>query len=290
MADPTDNIAGTLRAATARLAGKSDTARLDAELLMAHALGCTRSEMLLRQADLPVPVEFAGLLARRMADEPVAYITGHQDFWDLTLAVTPDVLIPRADSETLIEVAGDAFAGRGGPGRVLDLGTGSGALLLAALSAFPKAIGLGVDASAAALAVAAGNARGLGFAECTDFRHLNWRDAGWAEALCGPFDLILCNPPYVENDAALAPMVAAHEPHSALFAGPDGLDEYRILIPAVPGLLAPEGIAAFEIGYTQTQAISDMASKAGLITELRRDLGGNPRCLRFSLGIMKTGG
>lgn len=290
MADPTDNIAGTLRAATARLAGKSDTARLDAELLMAHALGCTRSEMLLRQADLPVPVEFAGLLARRMADEPVAYITGHQDFWDLTLAVTPDVLIPRADSETLIEVAVDAFAGRGGPGRVLDLGTGSGALLLAALSAFPKAIGLGVDASAAALAVAAGNARGLGFAERTDFRHLNWRDAGWAEALCGPFDLILCNPPYVEDDATLAPMVAAHEPHSALFAGPDGLDEYRILIPAVPGLLAPEGIAAFEIGYTQTQAISDMASKAGLITELRRDLGGNPRCLRFSLGIMKTGG
>ena len=98
MADPSDNIAGTLRAATARLAGMSDTVRLDVELLMAHALGCTRSEMLLRQADLAVPAEFAGLLARRMADEPVAYITGHQDFWDLTLAVTPDVLIPRADS------------------------------------------------------------------------------------------------------------------------------------------------------------------------------------------------
>lgn len=290
MADPTDNIAGTLRAATARLAGMSDTARLDAELLMAHALGCTRSKMLLRQADLAVPVEFSGLLARRMADEPVAYITGHQDFWDLTLAVTPDVLIPRADSETLIEVAVDAFSGRDEPGRVLDLGTGSGALLLAALSAFRTAIGLGVDASAAALAVAAGNARRLGFAERTDFRHLNWRDAGCAEALCGAFDLILCNPPYIEDDATLAPMVAAHEPHSALFAGPDGLDDYRILIPAIPGLLAPEGIAAFEIGYTQTQAVSDMASKAGLITELRRDLGGNPRCLRFSLGIMKTGG
>lgn len=290
MAVPTETIAAALRVAAVRLAGVSETPRLDAELLMAHALGCTRSELLLRQADLAVPVQFAGYLARRAADEPVAYIIGHQDFWDLTLAVTPDVLIPRADSETLIEAAIDAFAGREGPRRILDLGTGSGALLLAALSVFPAATGLGVDASAAALAVAAGNADACGFAERAEFRHLDWRDAGWVEVLGGPFDLILCNPPYVEDTATLTPMVAAHEPHSALFAGPDGLSDYRILIPAIPALLAADGIAIFEIGFNQAQSVSDLASKAGLSTEMRRDLGGNARCLRFSLGIGEAGG
>ncbi len=285
MAAGPDSIADTLRAATARLAAVSETARLDAEILMAHALGCSRSDMLMRQHDLAVPDSFAALVERRAMSEPVAYIRGVQEFWDLTLAVTPDVLIPRGDSETLIEAAVEAFAGRGGPNRILDLGTGSGALLLAAMSAFPEAHGVGVDASAAALAVAESNAHALGFGERAEFRHLSWKDAGWTNALHGPFDLILCNPPYVEDAANLAPMVADHEPHSALFAGPDGLDDYRVLIPFIPTLLARNGVAIFEIGFTQTQAVSDLASKAGLSTEMRRDLAGNPRCLRFSLGI-----
>lgn len=278
-------VSQTLRSAAAALAAISDTARLDAELLMAHALGVSRSGLLLQQADLAVPARFAGLLARRIGHEPVAYITGCQDFWDLTLAVTPDVLIPRGDSETLIETAIDAFAGRDGPARVLDLGTGSGALLLAALSAFPAATGVGIDASERALAVAERNTQALGFGQRALFQRANWRGEGWADGL-GEFDLILCNPPYVEESAELAPMVAAHEPHSALYAGSDGLGDYRIVIPAIPALLAPHGIAVFEIGFTQADAVSDLASKAGLSTEMRRDLSGNPRCLRFSLGIM----
>lgn len=282
-----DTIAETLRTATAQLAAVSETPRLDAEILMAHVLGCSRADMLMRQHDLQVPDSFAALVERRAGAEPIAYIRGVQEFWDLTLTVTPDVLIPRGDSETLIEVAVTAFAGRGEPKRVLDLGTGSGALLLAALSAFPDATGIGVDASVAALAVAKGNAAKLGFGDRAAFQHVDWRAAGWTQGL-GRFDLILCNPPYVEDDATLAPTVVEHEPHSALFAGVDGLDDYRVLMPQIPAMLAPNGIAVFEIGYTQTEAVSNLASKAGLSTEMRRDLGGNPRALRFSLGIMSS--
>lgn len=280
-------LPATLRDAAARLAAVSDTPRLDAELLMAHALGVTRSAMLLQQADLAAPDGFASMVERRMGHEPVAYITGRQAFWDLELTVTPDVLIPRSDSETLIEAAAAAFAGRSGPERVLDLGTGSGALLLAALSVFPQATGIGIDASGGALAVASGNANALGFGGRSEWLHQSWRDDGWRDGL-GRFDLVLCNPPYVEDDADLAQMVSAHEPHSALFAGRDGLDDYRILIPQIPSLLAPNGIAIFEIGHSQADAVSDLARQSGLSTEMRRDLAGKPRALRFSLGIGGT--
>lgn len=256
---------------------------------MAHALGLTRAEMLMRQRDLAVPAGFADLVARRAKAEPVAYIRGFQEFWDLTLAVTPDVLIPRADSETLIEWAIDAFAANSGPARVLDLGTGSGALLLAALSVFPKASGVGVDASAAALCVALDNAKRLGFADRTEFRRLNWHEEDWTTGI-GRFDLVLCNPPYVENSAELDATVMLHEPHSALFAGDEGLDDYEVLLPQLGALLKPGGTAIFEIGYRQTDAVSDLARHAGLSTAMRRDLGGNPRCVRFSLGIAETRG
>ena len=278
-------LASVLRDATSRLSGVSDTPRLDAELLLAHAIGCDRSALLLRQHELATPEGFFALIARRLDHEPVAYIIGRQAFWDLDLAVTPDVLIPRAYSETLIDAALEAFGHRDAPAaRILDLGTGSGALLLAALSAFPHAVGVGIEASESALAVASDNAQHLGFATRSEWLHRSWRDKGWSNGL-GQFDLILCNPPYIEDDAALDPMVAEYEPHEALFAGAAGLDDYRILLPFIPALLLPDGVAIFEIGHTQTDAVSELASKAGLSTEMRRDLAGKPRALRFSLGF-----
>ncbi len=274
-----DMIPTKLREAAVRLADSSDTPRLDAELLMAHALGIDRSTMLLRQSDLGVPSKFSALIERRMAHEPVAYITGTQDFWDLKLCVTPDVLIPRSDSETLIEAAVAAFTNGAPPSSILDLGTGSGALLLAALSCFAAAHGVGVDASSLAVAVAQGNATRLGFAERAVFHHLSWHDDSWADAVGGPFDLILCNPPYVETLAALAPMVVDYEPHSALFAGAEGLDDYRILMPFIPALLKADGIAIFEIGASQAKQVMDIAVKSGLECALHLDLAGNPRAL-----------
>lgn len=277
-------LASILREATIALEGISPTPRLDAELLLAHALGIDRSAMLLRQHDLNAPDGFAELLARRLADEPVAYITGVQPFWDLELRVTPDVLIPRADSETLLEAAVDWVGTRNKPKRILDLGTGSGALLLAALSLFPAAEGIGIDASQAALAVASDNAVWLSLADRARFGLRDWTKAGWYEGL-GQFDLILCNPPYIEDSFKLAPMVAVHEPHSALFAGAEGLDDYRILIPLLRSLLNPDGAAFFEIGYNQAESVSILGAEAGFSTELRHDLAGNPRVIRFSLGI-----
>ena len=269
------NLATALRDAAAKLACVSETARLDAELLMAHALGLSRSDMLFRQSELAAPKGFDAMIERRLAHEPVAYITGEQDFWDLTLRVTPAVLIPRSDSETLIEAALEGPA----PAQILDLGTGSGALLLAALSAFPDAEGTAIDASATALDVARANAEALGFAHRAQFHHLSWLEPLWAEKLGQQYDLILCNPPYVESDADLAPMVAGHEPHSALFAGPDGLDDYRVLMPAIPALLTNGGRAILEIGYEQADAVGHLAEMSGLNATVRHDLSGKARAL-----------
>ena len=267
-----------LNAATARLEAVSDSPRLDAELLLAHALGVSREAMLLGNLDAAVPPAFAPLLARRMAHEPLAYITGTRDFWTITLHVAPGVLIPRPDSETLIEAALAHF-GKAGPKRVLDLGTGSGALLLAALTEWPDAGGLGIDASVGGLAIARQNAAALGLSDRANFRRGNW-----AEGITEQFDLILCNPPYVEAAAALPRDVRDYEPASALFAGVDGLDDYRQIIPQLPALIAPGGIACLEIGYTQAGAVSALVELVGLKVQLKHDLAGHPRCLILSAG------
>lgn len=266
-------IAAALRKAAAQLVAVSDSARLDAELLLAHALGVERATLLIDPTRFAVPDNFASLVERRLTHEPVAYILGYRDFWTIRLLVGSGVLIPRADSETLIEAALAHF-GAAGPKRILDLGTGPGTLLLAALSEFPAATGLGIDRSDDALAFAHANAAALGLAGRATFRCGDWT-AGLAEQ----FDLILCNPPYIEADAALMPDVADHEPPAALFAGPDGLDDYRRIIPALPDLLASGALAVLEIGASQRAAVSQIADVHGLSVACRRDLAGRDRAL-----------
>lgn len=270
----------TLRAAAVALGETSDTPRLDAELLMAEALGVSRSDLLLRHTRESVPPGFAALLERRRGHEPIAYILGHQEFFGLEFRVSPAVLIPRGDSEVLIEAA---LAARPDAARVLDCGTGSGALLLTVLHRLARAQGVGIDRSTEALAVAQGNAERLHLDGRARMALADWDQPGWSEALGGPFDLILANPPYVEAEAALAPSVQVHEPHGALFAGPEGLDAYRVLIPQLPGLLAPGGVAVVEIGATQAEAVAAIAAEAGFTHRLHRDLGDRARVVELSL-------
>ena len=268
-----ERIRAALSRATMALKPLSDTAGLDAEVLMAHAIGVSREAMLLHHLEHDSPPSFDSLLARRLDAEPVAYIVGRRDFWTIELEVAPGVLIPRADSETLIEAAVAHF-GSMGPTRVIDLGTGSGALLLAALAEWPGATGVGIDLSDEALAIAAANAERLGLAPRAAFVK-----ADWAYGVEGPFDLILCNPPYVESGATLSREVAAYEPATALYAGPDGLADYRRLAPQLCRLLGEGGLAAIEIGATQTLAVSALLAEQGLLTFVRRDLAGRDRCI-----------
>lgn len=262
-----------LAIATRALAATSDTPRLDAELLMAHALGISREDLLLRHLDAPIPSAFAALLARRLAHEPIAYITGVRAFWTIALAVGPGVLIPRPDSETLIEAAVAHFRGRA-PATILDLGTGPGTLLLAALAEWPEARGLGIDVSDDALAYAVRNAENLGMADRVAFAI-----GDWAAGVADRFDLVLCNPPYVATGDDLPADVAGHEPPPALFAGPDGLDAYPILASQIPHLIAPGGMAAVEIGHDQAAAVSALFAARGLICHIAQDLAGRDRAL-----------
>jgi release factor glutamine methyltransferase len=280
-ADPAGTIGFFLCQAGQRLRGAAiEAPRLEARRLLAHVLGTTE-EALLRDPRAAVPADkaqhFATLLARRVAHEPFAYLTGRVGFWTLELEVSPATLIPRADSETLVEAALAACPDKGAGLRVLDLGTGTGALLLAVLSEFPAANGIGIDLKPAAAALAARNAARLGLAARARFL-----TGDWAAALAGQFDLILCNPPYIESAAiaGLMPEVARHEPASALDGGADGLAAYRRIIADLPRLLAPRGVAVLELGAGQQAAVEALGLAAGLTPEAcRADLGGVPRAL-----------
>lgn len=267
-------IAQALREAAAVLAEASITARIDAERLMAHMLGVSRSDLLLRHMDRAVPEGFARLVARRAAHEPMAYLLGEESFHGLTFRVGSGVLIPRPDSEVLVDAA---LACRPDARRVLDCGTGSGALLLAVLARLEQASGVGVDRSAEALAAARANAKALGLESRAQMVLADWDEPGWADVLGGPFDLLLANPPYVEAGAALEPSVRDYEPAGALFAGADGLDTYRSLLPQISSLLTPGGQALVEIGAAQADAVRALASGAGLAMMLHRDLADRPR-------------
>jgi release factor glutamine methyltransferase len=255
-------------------------ARLDARLLLAHALGATPDEILSRRGDRPMATavaDFERMVTRRLAREPVSRIRGQREFWSLEFEIGPDTLDPRPDSETVVEAALDRLTDRGAAWRVLDLGTGSGCLLLALLSELPAAAGLGVDRSPGALAVAAANARRLGL----DGR-CRFLCGDWAVGVDGPFDLIVANPPYIPcaDIAALAPEVRNHDPILALSGGADGLDAYRAIAAELPRLLAAGGHAVMELGMGQAEAVAEIAVAAGLaVSAARPDLGGVLRAL-----------
>jgi release factor glutamine methyltransferase len=276
-------IAEHLAAATATLAAL-DSPRREAQLLLAHATGLDPTA-LLRERDRVIDAPgFDAMVARRAAREPLALITGRQGFWTLDLEVSADTLIPRADSEALIEAALAAFPERA-VGRVLDLGTGTGCLLLATLTEFPAAWGVGVDLSPAAAALARRNAASLGLANrCAVMA------GDWATALRGTFDLVLSNPPYIAADAiaGLMPEVSRYEPRRALDGGADGLGAYRRILAALPALLAPGGVAILELGAGQEADVAALACLEGLAPDgARPDLNGTARALPVRLATAK---
>jgi len=260
--------------AARQLSDTSDTARLDAELLMAEALHIDRDRLILSPPDRAVPKRFWTMVKRRSKGEPVAYITGRRAFWNIDLHVGPGVLVPRPDSEVLIASAIEHFGASPGPSRILDLGTGPGTLLLAALDVWAGATGVGVDLSRRALSYASANARRLGFESRAKLKIGNW-----AEAMTATFDLILCNPPYVAEGAALGPGVREYEPGEALIAGDSGLESYRALAPQLPRLLNKGGLAAVEIGYDQAEKVRPMLAREGLNARIAVDLADRPRAV-----------
>ncbi|WP_395673631.1 peptide chain release factor N(5)-glutamine methyltransferase [Inquilinus sp.] len=283
-------IAEALRDGTARLAAAGiDSALSDARILLMHALGIDRTGLLSRAGEAVPPdaaTRYAASLDRRAAREPVSRILGHREFWSLDFALGPATLDPRPDSETLVEAALAAIpAGRppsSQPLRVLDLGTGTGCLLLAVLHDRPTAFGIGVDRSEEAARTARDNARALGLADRAAFTV-----GDWATALAGRFDLVLSNPPYIPDSdiATLEPEVREHDPHLALSGGADGLDAYRALAAALPDLLAPGGTAVVELGIGQAADVAALFRAAGLdIAGTPHDLAGIPRCVVATWG------
>lgn len=263
-------------AAQLRAAGV-ESARLDARVLLAKAKEISPEDVFASPELRPREHDrFCALIARRAAREPLAYITGRKEFWSLPFAVGPGVLIPRAETETLVEAALRHF-GRDASLRVLDIGTGSGCLLIAFLSERALANGVGIDVSDAALAWAHANART--HAVSTRCRV---EKASWEPASAEPFDVIVVNPPYltaIEFEES-APEIRSWEPRSALVGGADGFDAIRALAPVLSRRLAPEGKAFVEIGAGQAPVAAEILEHAGLdVREVIPDLSGIPRCL-----------
>ncbi len=268
--------AAALTEITARLkAAGIEEPRREARLILAAALGTNAAGLMAR--DEVDEAAYAPLLVRREAREPLAYITGGKEFWGLEFAVTPATLIPRPDTETLIEAVLESGLQ---PRNVLDLGTGTGCLLLAVLHEFRAAFGVGVDINPAAAALARRNAQSLGLATRAAFLA-----GSWAESLSQKFDLVLSNPPYIEHShlATLMPEVQHFEPGTALDGGADGLAAYRAIIADLPRILAPNGLAVLELGAGQAISVAALAAAAGFSCTLRPDLAGIERaaCLRF---------
>ena len=256
---------------------------IDARLIVGHALGLDRTALMTRGdrlLDTEEILAIDALAARRLRHEPVSRLIGRKEFWSLSLDVSAAVLVPRPDTETIVEAALDVVARDGlrlEPLRLLDIGTGSGALVLALLSELTNATGIATDISAAAIQVARGNAERLGLAARCSFVVTNI-----ADGVNGRFDLIVSNPPYIEHTdiAGLEPEVRDYDPALALDGGIDGLDVYRAIAAQAIHLLAPRGCLIVELGAGQEHTVRDLFTKAGLtVTAIRADLAGIPRAL-----------
>lgn len=253
---------------------------IEAELILAHVLQVTR-ERIIGYPEQVLSVDeyqtYCQMVERRISKEPHAYIVGYREFYGREFKVNSSTLIPRPDSETLIEAVLARFTDSHQPLRILDLGTGSGCLLLTLLAEYPQAIGVGIDASEGALEVARANAVHLGLAKRVDFLL-----RCFGEDVDGQFDLVITNPPYIVSSeiSSLEPEVKHHEPHLALSGGLDGLDHYRKIIPSLPLMLVHSGWFICEIGLGQEQDVAVIVQKNGLIVdELPRDLSGIIRCV-----------
>ncbi|MBX6322419.1 MAG: peptide chain release factor N(5)-glutamine methyltransferase [Rhodospirillaceae bacterium] len=274
-------VDAALREAGRRLAAAGvPGAPAEARLLLARALGLGMEAVIAHPERPLAPAQrdrFALLVTRRARREPVAQIIGEREFWSLPFRVGPATLTPRPESETLVETALAQLPDRTAPFNLLDLGTGSGCLLLALLSELPQARGLGVDISAGALRIARHNARRLGLAGRAAFRK-----GDWARGIRARFDLVIANPPYIrtEDIGELEPEVAVHEPTLALDGGADGLGAYRAIAADLRRVLAEGGFAILEIGAGQAEAVSGILADGGLsVLGLKADLAGIPRCV-----------
>lgn len=262
-----------------------EEASLDARLLISHIIPVTEIDFAIN-ADQKVNSEqkksIERLVRKREKRVPMSQIFGEKEFWSLTFKVTKDTLTPRPDSETLIEVALNEIVNKNANMSILDLGTGSGCLLLTLLSEFKNASGLGIDVSANALKVASQNAKNL----CLDKR-ASFIKSNWFEALSETqkFDLIIANPPYIglNEKSNLAPEVREHEPHSALFSGEDGLEDYRKIAVNISRYMSEKSFIILEIGYKQANDVRDIFKEIGFKNiKLFQDLGGRDRCLLIS--------
>ena len=275
-----------LTALTARFSQAGiDSPRLDARVLVGHVLGIDPS-MLFARSDMEIDDDqynrIEAFAQRRLAREPVARIVGSREFWSMNFDVTPDVLDPRADTETLVSAIVALRPSFPGPVRILDLGTGTGCILLAILSAWPEASGVGVDISPQAVDVAANNATRLGFANRATFR-----TGSWCEGLTETFDIVVSNPPYISTDdfLRLQPDVKNFDPPTALKGGADGLDAYRVLLPAARKVLKSGGKIGLEFGSGQEKAVTKLALENGFGNAAEyRDLAGIVRCVVAGAG------